>query len=166
MTIYFDMDGVLADFDRGIAEFCGLEPIPQDRSTPEEHDRMLAAMRDVEHFYGRLEPLEEGIALFREVYAECGDTCQILTGIPRPARGITSADQDKREWVKRIISPEVKVNVVLRKEKPQYCTGPEDILIDDYIANIRAWEKSGGTGILYKNAEQTKAELRRMGILK
>ena len=28
--IYFDMDGVLADFDRGIREFCGMDAVSQD----------------------------------------------------------------------------------------------------------------------------------------
>ena len=27
--IYFDMDGVLADFERGVRELCGMEPAPQ-----------------------------------------------------------------------------------------------------------------------------------------
>ena len=27
--IYFDMDGVLADFDRGVRDLCGLEPVDQ-----------------------------------------------------------------------------------------------------------------------------------------
>jgi len=26
--IYFDMDGVLADFDRGVVELCNMQPIP------------------------------------------------------------------------------------------------------------------------------------------
>ena len=28
--IYFDMDGVLADFERGVREICGIEPPDQN----------------------------------------------------------------------------------------------------------------------------------------
>ena len=34
--IYFDMDGVLADFDRGVRELCGLEPVSQGVTGPRE----------------------------------------------------------------------------------------------------------------------------------
>ena len=27
--IYFDIEGVLADFDRWVVEFCGMQPLPQ-----------------------------------------------------------------------------------------------------------------------------------------
>ncbi|MBQ9870375.1 MAG: hypothetical protein IJM27_00455 [Eubacterium sp.] len=32
------------------------------------------------------------------------------------------------------------------REKPQYCSGKDCILIDDYSVNIEAWEAMGGTG--------------------
>lgn len=34
--IYFDMDGVLADFDRGVLELCGMETLPQSTRSPEQ----------------------------------------------------------------------------------------------------------------------------------
>lgn len=40
--IYFDMDGVLADFDRGIRELCGIEPMDQMKATEEKsNDEMV-----------------------------------------------------------------------------------------------------------------------------
>ena len=32
--IYFDMDGVLADFDRGVRELCGMEAFDQGGRSP------------------------------------------------------------------------------------------------------------------------------------
>ena len=159
MKIYFDMDGVLSDFERGVAELCGLEPRPQGKNSPEEDDQMFEAIRKVEHFYDRLKPLPGAVELFQEAWKQYGDDCQILTGIPKPHRGIFTAEEDKREWVRRFISPDVIVNVVLRKEKSQFCTGPDCILVDDFIANIRAWEKAGGKGILHRSVEETWDEL-------
>ena len=43
--------------------------------------------------------------------------------------------------------------------------GKECILIDDQEKNIEEWETIGGTGILYKNAEQTLTVLKKMGVL-
>ena len=39
--IYFDMDGVLADFDRGVTRLCGLKPLIQgDLRSNEDYDLM------------------------------------------------------------------------------------------------------------------------------
>ena len=40
-----------------------------------------------------------------------------------------------------LLSPDVKVNIVLREEKPQYCSGKDCILIDDMEKNIQEWEE-------------------------
>jgi hypothetical protein len=42
--IYIDMDGVLADFDQGVRELCGLEPLDQMVVTNEDNDRLWAAV--------------------------------------------------------------------------------------------------------------------------
>ena len=64
-----------------------------------------------------------------------------------------------------MLSGTVKVNAVCRKHKQNYCTGPEDILIDDREKTIREWRNLGGTGILHRSAEETLEELERMGAL-
>jgi hypothetical protein len=57
------------------------------------------------------------------------------------------------------------VNIVFKEQKPEFCTGKDCILIDDYSKNIEAWEEMGGTGILYTSAEETLAVLKEMGVL-
>lgn len=162
--IYFDMDGVLADFDRGVIELCGLEPISQGISGPRE-ELMWGRIRDVGHFYDKLEIMPQAKDMFDKLYGKYGDICEILTGIPQPKRGIVGAGKDKIKWVRRLISKDIKVNIVLRENKPQFCTGKDCILIDDYKKNIREWEAAGGTGILNKSAEETMVVLKEMGIL-
>ena len=103
--------------------------------------------------------------MFDAVYARYGEKCEILTGIPKPKRGIVGAAEDKVNWVRRLLSEDVKVNLVLREHKPQFCTGPGCILIDDYKKNIKEWEAGGGTGILSVNADETMEKLVEMGIL-
>lgn len=164
--IYFDMDGVLADFDRGVRELCGLEPQSQNgKRSQTADDAMWAKIKTVEHFYDRLELMPGAKELFDEVYRQYGDRCEILTGIPKPHREIFTAGEDKIRWVRRVLSEQVKVNIVYREEKPRFCTGKSDVLIDDAAKNIRQWEEIGGTGFLHSSAEDTAEKLREKGYL-
>ncbi len=90
---------------------------------------------------------------------------EILTGIPKPRREIVNAASDKKAWVKRLLSEDIKVNIVFREEKPQYCTGKGYILIDDMERNIKEWNEMGGTGIVNVDADHTMELLRDLEIL-
>ena len=165
--IYLDMDGVLADFERGVKELCGMEPLSQNgkRRDPKQDDLMWERIRETEHFYDRLELMPGAKEMFDRIREKYGDRCEILTGIPRAERGIVTAEQDKRNWTRRMLSDTVKVNAVCRKDKQRYCGGPESVLIDDREKTIREWRELGGTGILHVSAEETLAELKRLGVL-
>ncbi|MCR4837429.1 MAG: hypothetical protein K5897_00675 [Eubacterium sp.] len=164
--IYFDMDGVLADFDRGVREFCHMEPTPQNEGwKPGMDDPMWAEARKVPHYYDRLELMPGAKEMFDRVYETYGDRCEILTGIPKPKRGMEGAAEDKVTWVRRLLSKDVVVHTVYREEKPQYCSGKNCILIDDLKANIASWEEIGGTGIVHVSSEDTIRTLEEMGLL-
>lgn len=164
-NIYFDMDSVLADFFRGLRELCGIEPIPQEYATKEYDDNMWESIRNVGNYYDKLELMPGAKKLFDAVYSKYGDKCEILTAVPKPKRNIPEAGDDKKKWVKRLLSDKVKVNIVTREEKPGYCKGKDSILIDDLPGNIEEWEKNGGTGILFTDAENTLNVLRELGVL-
>ena len=164
--IYFDMDGVLADFDRGVSELCGLPQIRQDETTGKDlDDKMWRRIRDIPHFYDMLEIMPGAKELFDAVYNRYGERTEILTGIPKPKRGILTADEDKETWMKRMLSDRITVNIVFKEEKPQYCKGKDCFLIDDLDKNIAAWEQMGGTGILFQSAQETMNRLKEMGVL-
>ncbi|MGN1147762.1 MAG: hypothetical protein ACI4TB_05025 [Lachnospiraceae bacterium] len=163
--IYFDMDGVLADFEAGIKELCGLEPVNQAKKTPKQDDEMFAAMRQVPHFYDKLKPMPGAIEMFNLIYEKQKDKCEILSGIPKPKRGIENAGEDKRSWVRRVLSPEIVVNIVYREEKKNYCLGPEYVLIDDFQKNIKEWEALGGTGIWHQDVESSLEKLQELGVI-
>ena len=150
--IYFDMDGVLANFERGINEICGMEMPIQGKSTKEEDDRMWQAVKDASHFYDRLEPMEGAIDMYKELSSKYD--CEILSAIPKPHRGIKTAGEDKISWAHRVLSPSIKVNIVFKEEKNEYVEGKGTILIDDLEKNICDWEEFGGTGIQFESAEQ------------
>lgn len=153
--IFFDMDGVLADFDRGVRELCDMDPTSQgDDWKPGMDDPMWERIRQVNHFYDKLELMPGAKQMFDMLYERYGDKCEILSAIPKPKRGILTAGEDKTKWVRRMLSQDIVINIVYREEKPDYCTGKDCILIDDLERNIKAWEECGGTGILFTNAEE------------
>lgn len=164
--IYFDMDGVLADFNRGIRVLCGMGPRPDDHDLGEKYDEeMWIRIKAVDHFYDKLELMPGAKLLFDAVYSKYGDSCEILTAIPKPSRGITTASDDKISWVRRLLSEDVKINIVARKEKKNFCKGEGSILIDDFNNTVRGWKENGGTAIHHKDPRDTLVELMDMGVL-
>lgn len=164
--VYFDMDGVLADFNRGVGELCHMTP----PSLYEEKDAgqdalMWQEIAKVDHFYDRLELMPGAKELFGAVYGVYGGRCEILTGVPKPKRGILTAGQDKINWMRRMFPEEIKVNIVLREEKVNYCTGADSILIDDHAVSVREWCEAGGIGIMHESAENTLEQLRSLNLL-
>ena len=58
-----------------------------------------------------------------------------------------------------------KINLVMRSDKQKYATtnGKPNVLIDDYIKNIKEWEAKGGIGVHHTNVSKTISELKRLG---
>ena len=158
--IYFDMDGVLADFDGGLTEFCTVPVKDQADRTDEEDDAMWNEVRAVGHFYEKLNPMPGALEMFMQIYNKYGDKCEILTGIPKPRRNIITAADDKKSWVEKLLPQGVVVNITYAAEKKHFCKGPDYILIDDLERNINDWTGFGGTGILHKNPEETLTKLK------
>ena len=158
-NIYFDMDGVLADFDRGLKELGNFEKVDQSEATEESDEALWNVVRTTPHFYDRLEPMPGAVEMFRTLYDRYGDKCEILSAMPKPHRGVPSACEDKVSWARRNLSELLTINLVYRAEKKYFVKGKGSILIDDYDINIREWTKLGGTGILFTTAEDCLRQL-------
>ena len=152
--IYFDMDGVLADFDRGIRELCHLDPLNQASKSKADDDAMWEAVKNVGHFYDKLELMPGALNMFKTLHNRYGDKCEILSGIPKPRRGIMTSGEDKTAWAHRFLGEDIVVNIVFREEKKKYVKGSGYILIDDLEKNIKEWNETGGTGIHFTNADE------------
>ena len=164
--IYLDMDGVLVDFDRGCLELCGMKASSQDgERDPHYDDLMWDAIRKIDRFYEKLELMPGAKEMFGRIWDRYGDRCEILTGIPKPERGILTAGEDKIRWMRRMLSEDVKINIVQRREKLKSCDGSETVLVDDREDTIRDWVKKGGTGILHVSAEETLKKMEELGLL-
>lgn len=153
--LYIDMDGVLADFDKGVRQMCHCEVASQDKRFPKVNDAMWEAIRGVPRFYEQLEVLPGAKEMLRDIYAIFGNRCEILSGIPRPHRMVEGAAEGKIRWMRQHFEEDIKINIVYREDKKDFVTGKDCVLIDDLDINIAAWEASGGTGILHLNPEET-----------
>lgn len=92
--------------------------------------------------------------MFKTLYNRYGDKCEILSGIPKPRRGIMTSGEDKTAWAHRFLGENIVVNIVFREEKKKYVKGSGYILIDDLAKNIKEWNEAGGTGIHFTNADE------------
>ena len=164
--IYFEMDGVLANVRRGVREMCGMKmPSPNEKLDPDYSRLLQQEIGKTDHFYSRLEFRLGSKELFDEVFEKYGDRCEILTVIPELYKDAAGAAEDKVEWVRRKLSPDIRVNIVKEEEKIRFCTGPETVLIDEREKMILEWEKKGGTGFLFSSASDTLIWLKRCGYL-
>ncbi len=153
IKIYFDMDGVLADFE-GYYHDNGI-PFDFDDHEEESWD----VVRNTPNFYYVLKPIKGALELFKK-FSESYD-CIILSAKPKPFRGVPTAEEDKINWLIKYLGQEVadKANICYREDKEKFCTGSQDILVDDYEINIEEWTKKGGTGVLFKDAESAEKQL-------
>lgn len=150
MAIYFDMDGVLADFRTGVEQL-GVPYVPPETTDKKADDAVWDAIRATPGFYAKLPEIPSGIRLFKDLQA-AGENPEILTAVPKPHHDIKNAPADKIEWNREHLGPGVTTHICLRAEKQKFCKGPEDILIDDQARNINEWQASGGTGVLFQGA--------------
>ncbi|WP_296320705.1 hypothetical protein [Reyranella sp.] len=156
-TIYFDLDGVLADFDKAAERVLGTSNIYRFEFVhgQEEFWRLLNRSRG---FFRDMEMMPGADHLLR---AADGFPTAVLTALPK-TNGESVADQ-KRRWVEQHLGPHYHVITCLTHEKPNYCK-PGDILIDDRAVNKRRWEAKGGKFVLHENVGNTLAQLESLGV--
>ena len=152
MRLWLDMDGVLADLRAGYRRATGLDASTELDSVDWE------LVRGVPGFFRRLPPMPDALDLWSAV-AHLDPV--ILSGVPR---SVPEAPRNKREWVDRVLGPRVPAVFCPSSEKWVHCL-PGDVLVDDWEKYRRRWERAGGTWITHRNAAQTIAALKSLGIL-
>ena len=145
ITLYLDMDGVLADFNK---EYTKLDPLKQDRT------RFRDAVMTYKIFT-HLDFMPDTQELLNHVSRLDGINVEILTsmGTHDPTQG-NEAKMQKLSWLEKHNIP-YKANFVRSKEeKAKYAT-QNSILIDDSAGCINPFIRAGGHGILHVSASET-----------
>jgi hypothetical protein len=149
MKLFLDLDGVLADFDRGVREVTGSRPEDLTLAT------MWAALARAPRFFETLAFMEDAEALWR-FCAPHHPT--ILTGLPLG----TWAPEQKRRWVARMLGAHVPVVTCMSRQKPRW-SGAGHVLVDDRVSAREGWVRKGGVFVHHVSAEHSIAALRALG---
>lgn len=143
MHVFVDMDGVLADFDKGYGERFGTTPSKADDNVD------WALVRATDGFYRDLPPMPD----FDELWSGLSHlNPTILTGVPK---SVPEAECNKRAWVDRVIGPDQPMIACMSKAKSLHMRAPGDLLIDDWEKYRHIWEGRGGRWITHTSATRT-----------
>ena len=142
--IYLDMDGVLVDFEKQLVDTVKM-PISQwmklDRK--KRWDPVIAR----KDFWSTAPWNNEGKKLLQFVKKY---NPHILSAYVEESYD-PNCIPGKTAWLRKNarITDKSKINLVRRKEKKNFATkgGQKNILIDDYIKNVREFTSAGGIGI-------------------
>ena len=152
--IYCDLDEVLVDFIRGADAAVGGNFTKADKKT------RWNDINQVKGFWANLGWKPNAKRLHDFIIRYNPHVLSAHTG-----RDPTSK-VGKMKWLKKNTSfKRANVHLVLRSQKQSYAKTNEkpNVLIDDYIKNIREWEAKGGIGIHHTDVGKTISELKRLG---
>jgi 5'-nucleotidase len=150
VTIYLDKDGVLADFDAHVERLFGAGP-------RQLGDAKLWECVEATPDFWETMPVKAGA---HELFAIAAPYKPIiLTGCPKT--GYERASEHKPIWINKNFGPGIEVITCLSKDKPLHMKRPKDILVDDFIVNIKRWQKAGGRTVWYQTADQAIEDLKR-----
>jgi len=153
-VVYLDMDGVLADFDKFVHDNMGRVFVHADG--PGADLDMWNFLKSVPHMYLNLEPTPYCHELVEAAKA-LGAKVEILTAVPRRVV-IEEANQDKIDWARKHLGPDIKVNFGPYSGDKWKHAKPGDVLLDDRHSNIQEWINHGmGFGILHEYKDHTRS---------
>jgi|TARA_B110000977_G_scaffold140522_1_gene178401 5'(3')-deoxyribonucleotidase len=152
--IYCDMDQVLCNFMKGAEDAIGGSFATSDK------DERWNKINQTKGFWANLDwmPGAERLYKFIEKY----DPYVLSAYSDRDP----SSKNGKMKWLGKNTSwKKSRINLVKRADKKLYAktNGKQNVLIDDYIKNIKEWETAGGIGIHHTNVSKTIGELKRLG---
>jgi phosphopantetheine adenylyltransferase len=152
-TIYLDIDGVIADFDKRFTELAGMGPREYEDSFGSEKFWDFIDIKHKIKFFSKMDWMPEGKKLYN--FIKQFDH-KLLSA---PSKNDASK-VGKRIWAKEN-TPETQLILSPAYNKKNYAD-KSNILIDDREKNIQQWKDAGGIGILFKSTDQVIDELKKI----
>lgn len=161
MIIYFDLDGVLANFnkmaDKVQKERASNKPFKD--CTEEEKSLIVEFWKKVEKIGSSFWEDMEIIDGMKEVIfslKQRGFKLGILSSLPKS--GSVIAGLGKAKWITKNFSNCFDVINITTKTKTDFVE-KDAILIDDRTSNCLEWERAGGISIIFKDAKDLQKTL-------
>ena len=153
--IYCDLDQVLVAFLDGAKKVLG-----SDFPTTDKEERWRK-INQTKGFWADLDWMPGAKKLYQF----------IAKYDPHVLSAYSSRDPNSRtgkmKWLKKHTKfKRAKIHLVMRSQKQAYAKnrdGEPNILIDDYLKNIKEWEAKGGIGIHHTNVGKTITKLKKLG---
>lgn len=169
--IYVYFEGVLADFDGRVKEL-KIPPIKENCDTYQEYAadkyRFWKRIGEEKHFYESLAPLPGSLEMFMTLYEKYKDICEVASEsdcvvlydgkTDRMKTWFSTKDEGDgydgiQAWMKKYLNERINLEISFYLSPDQ--KSREYILIDSRKKKIEEWCSQGGTGILYKNLQET-----------
>ena len=154
--LYCDMDQVLCDF------ITSANSVLRDDFTKVDNVMRWELIGSVEDFWENLPWMSDGEKLYGS----------IMKYDPYILSAYSERDKNciegKHKWIQKNTSiPISRVNLVKRSEKKSHATfnGQSNLLIDDYLKNVKDWKESGGIAIHHTSTDKTLGELLNLGFI-
>ena len=156
--VYVDMDGVLADFDKGFYDISQIEP---SHVTTEELWAKIDAYGKAK-FFSELPCMSGGKELWTYVTQNFLKV-KILSALGRSDKIDKQTTKGKIVWLLHNIPTLHSGDIILvdNKHRKRQYSKQGDIIIDDTPVVIEEWIKKGGIGILHKTVHETINQLKR-----
>ena len=153
-SIYCDMDQVLCAFMKAADSAVGGSFVQADKT-----DRWNK-INQVKGFWENLEWMPGAKALYKKIMKYDAHILSAYSGRDPTSR------TGKMKWLaKNTDFKRSKINLVMRSHKQRFATtdGKPNVLVDDYIKNIKEWESKGGIGVHHTTVSKSIGELNRLG---
>ena len=153
-SIYCDMDMVLCDFMKAADNVVGGSFVQADKA-----DRWNK-ISNTKNFWANLEWMPGAKRLYNFIMKY---DAHILSAY---SKRDGNSRNGKMKWLsQRTDFKRSKIHLVMRSQKQAFATtdGEPNVLIDDYIKNIKEWEAKGGIGVHHTSVPKSLNELKRLG---
>lgn len=169
--IYVDLDGVLTDFVGQFQKYANTSLTPHEYEAKNGKYEFQKEINRLEEFWTTMPWMPDGKELFEALRPLNPTILSAPSKDPKSTSG-------KVKWLKdNLLLPNYNLQtkakhgwdgsskIILNADKFRYCSGPNDILIDDTGKKIIPWVNKGGIGILHTDTKNTLNKLKELKVL-